>query len=187
MGTQSVASPCCGNRSDLPVVRLGLLLATVAFVPGALLAQLTTGAIEGTLRATDGRPVTGTPILVTGGAGFRTVIHSNSNGRFAMTLPYGRYRLSGDVQHSAESSATTVFVAPLQTTRFDLLMDASGSIRGVQPVARTPIGRATTHAVPDHLPLCSVPSRRRLPPRIAAGEPLWLSVDSSRSAHLFAG
>jgi Carboxypeptidase regulatory-like domain len=67
------------------------------------LAQLTTGAIEGTLRATDGRPMPGAPILIAGGAGFRTVIHSNSNGGFAMTLPYGRYRLSGDVQHGAES------------------------------------------------------------------------------------
>jgi hypothetical protein len=80
----------------------------------------------------------GSPILITGGAGFRTVIHSNSNGGFAMTLPYGRYRLSGDVQHGAESSGMTVFVAPLQTTRLDLVIDASGSMRGVQPTARTP-------------------------------------------------
>ena len=36
------------------------------------------------------------------------------------------------------------------------------------------IGRATTHALPDHLPLCSVPSRRRPPPRIAAGGPFLL-------------
>jgi hypothetical protein len=91
-------------------------IAIAVFVPGALLAQLTTGAIEGTLRARDGRPMPGAPIVITGGAGFRAVIHSNSSGRFAMTLPYGRYRLSG----------TTVFVAPLQTTRFDLAIDAPG-------------------------------------------------------------
>ena len=42
------------------------------------------------------------PILVTGGTGFRTVIHSNSNGEFAMTLPYGQYRLFGGVQHGTE-------------------------------------------------------------------------------------
>jgi hypothetical protein len=101
------------------------------------LAQLTTGAIEGTLSTTDGRPVAGASILVTGGAGFRTVIHSNSNGGFSMTLSYGRYRLSLDVQHGAESSGATVFVAPLQIVRFDLVIDASGSIRGVQPAART--------------------------------------------------
>ena len=94
LGTRSAVSPCCGSSRSLPAVRLGLLLATAVLVPGALLAQLTTGAIEGTLRATDGRPLADSPILITGGAGFRTVIHSNSNGEFAMTLPYGRYRLS---------------------------------------------------------------------------------------------
>jgi hypothetical protein len=62
----------------------------VALVPGVLPAQLITGAIEGILRATDGRPVAVAPILVTGGAGFRTFIHSNSNGEFSMILPYGR-------------------------------------------------------------------------------------------------
>jgi len=111
----------------------------VVFVPGALWAQLTTGTIEGTLRAPDGRPVADSAILVTGGAGFRTVIHSNSNGEFSMTLPYGRYRLSGGVPYATESSVATVFVAPLQTARFDLVMDTSGAIRSVQPAAaRTP-------------------------------------------------
>jgi hypothetical protein len=121
------------------VGRLGLLLATVFFVPGALLAQLTTGAVEGTLRATDGRFLAGSPILITGGAGFHTVIHSNSKGEFAMTLPYGRYRLCGNIQHGTKCSGATVFVAPLQTARFDLVMNASGAIHRVQPAApRTP-------------------------------------------------
>jgi hypothetical protein len=57
----------------------------VVFVPGALLARLTTGAIEGTVRGLDGRPVAGSAIVVTGGAGLRTVIHSNSSGEFSMT------------------------------------------------------------------------------------------------------
>jgi integrase-like protein len=34
------------------------------------------------------------------------------------------------------------------------------------------IGRATAHALSDHLSLCSVPSRGRFPARIAPGEPL---------------
>ena len=110
----------------------------MAFAPGVLLAQLTTGAIEGTLRVTDGLPLAAAPILVTGAAGFRTVIHANSNGQFAMTLPYGRYRLSLDVKDTTASSSATIFVAPLQTVRFDLVIDASGSIRGVQPPAGTP-------------------------------------------------
>ena len=138
LGTRSAVSPCCGSSRTLPAVRLGLLLATVTFVPGALLAQLTTGAIEGTARATDGRSVADSPILITGGAGFRTIIHSNSNGEFAVTLSYGRYCLSGGVQRGTASSGATVFVAPLQTTRIDLVMDASGVTRSVQPAAQTP-------------------------------------------------
>lgn len=100
------------------------------------MAQLTTGAIEGTLRATDGRPTASAPILITGGAGFRTVIHSNSIGEFTSTLPYGRYLLSGGVQPQATGASATIFVAPLQTTRFDIVIDTSGSIRVVQPAAR---------------------------------------------------
>jgi hypothetical protein len=48
------------------------------------------------------------------------VAHSNSNGEFAMTLPYGRYSLSGEVQ---------LFVPALQTIHIDLVIDPSGSIR----------------------------------------------------------
>ncbi len=138
LDTRSAVSRCCGSSRRLRAVRLGFLLTTGAFLPAALLAQLTTGTIEGTLRATDGRPVADSLILITGGAGFRTVIHSNSNGGFAMTLPYGRYRLSGGVEHDGESSGATVFVAPLRTAHIDLVIDASGSMRGVQPAARTP-------------------------------------------------
>ncbi len=139
LGTQSAASACCTSSRSLQAVRrLGPLLATLLFVPGVLLAQLTTGTIEGTLRATDGRPVAGSPILITGGAGFHLTIQSNSNGEFAITLPYGRYRFTGDVQLGAASSSAMIFVAPLQTTHFDLVIDGSGSIHGAQPSARTP-------------------------------------------------
>src|SRR5436309_1204209 len=88
LGTQSAASPCSGNRR--------ILLAILISVPGALSAQLTTGTLEGTLYGTSGNPVPGSAILITGGAGFRTVVHSNSNGEFSFTLSYGRYQLSGD-------------------------------------------------------------------------------------------
>jgi hypothetical protein len=40
------------------------------------LAQLTTGTIEGTSFGMDGHPLPGAAILITGGVGFRTVIHS---------------------------------------------------------------------------------------------------------------
>ena len=138
LGTRSAASLCSSSSRSLPDIRrLGFLLATVTFVPGTLLAQLTTGAIEGILRGLDGSPVTA-PILVTGGAGFRTVMHSNTNGEFAMTLPYGRYGLSGVLQPQPTAFGATVFVTPLQTTRFDLVIEASGSIRLAQPAAETP-------------------------------------------------
>jgi hypothetical protein len=139
LGTRSAASQSWDSYRRHPAVRqLGLLLATVAFVPGALWTQLTTGTIEGTLRAQDGRPVAGLPILITGGAGFRTEIRSNSNGEFTISLPYGRYRLSLVVQHDANASGAPVFIAPLQIARFDLIMNASGAVRSVEPTARTP-------------------------------------------------
>jgi hypothetical protein len=116
--------------------RLRLLLATT-LVPGSLLGQLTTGAIEGTLHDTDGRPVADSSIFVSGGTGFHTVIHSNSKGEFTVTLPYGPYRLSGTIEHGTEAAGATVFVAPLETTHLDLVIDASKSTRGTQPAANT--------------------------------------------------
>jgi hypothetical protein len=92
---------------------------------------LTTGTIEGTLRGINGYPLAGSAIVVDGGAGFRTVIHLNSNGEFSMTIPFGQYRLSLDVRDGAGTSAT-VYVAPLQSMRIDLIIDESGSIRTTQ-------------------------------------------------------
>ena len=104
----------------------------MVFLPGALPAQLTTGSLEGTLRATGGRRLAGESILIAGGAGFGIVIRTNPEGKFSITLPYGRYRLSGKAQGSSDASGTTVFVAPLQTARVDLIMNTSGAIRVMQ-------------------------------------------------------
>jgi hypothetical protein len=114
LDTRSAVSQCCGSRSRL---------AAIAFAPLALFAQITTGEIEGTVRAVDGNPLPGRAIPITGSAGFRTVITSDVNGRFSVTLPYGRYQFSGAV----------VFAAPLETTRFDLLIDESGAAHGSLP------------------------------------------------------
>jgi hypothetical protein len=114
LGTQSVASLCSANNRFAP------LLTILVLVPGALLAQLTTGTIEGALRDSNGHPVAGSSIVVSGAAGFRTVVHPHSNGEFAMTLPYGRYRLSGEVQ---------LLVLASQIIHIDLVIDASGTIR----------------------------------------------------------
>ena len=96
-----------------------------------LLAQLTTGTIEGTLRGTDGLPVAHSPILITGGTGFSTLIHSSANGGFVATLPHGRYRLFGGVLRNGRSSGVTVLVVPLQTAHIDLVTDASETNGGV--------------------------------------------------------
>jgi hypothetical protein len=79
-------------------------------LPFAALAQLTTGIIEGSLRAVDGHALSGKPVEITGGAGFHATILTDSRGEFSITLPYGRYRVNENA----------VFVAPLQTIRLDL-------------------------------------------------------------------
>jgi len=105
--------------------RFAPLLTILVLVSGALLAQLTTGpsrvlyatrtAIRWPTRrlSSAARPV------------FHTVVQSNSNGEFSMTLPYGRYRLSREVQ---------LFVGALQTIHIGLVIDASGTIRAAQPI-----------------------------------------------------
>ncbi|MDR3701140.1 MAG: TonB-dependent receptor [Candidatus Sulfopaludibacter sp.] len=106
--------------------RISLLPACVL----PLMAQLTTGAIQGTLRGTDNRPAPGVPILIAGAVGFHSVVHSNSQGEFAITLPYGRYQLSG----------TTVFVVPLQTTIVHLTVGPAGVIHAAPPTEIRPPG-----------------------------------------------
>jgi hypothetical protein len=124
LGTPSAASLCSGS-SGLPPA---LLLCAILFIPSNLVAQLTTGVIEGTLRSPEGRPAAGRQILVTGGAGFRWVVACDANGQFAITLPYGQYQLFGDVRHDSGSAGTAVLVAPLETTRLDLVVDTAGAM-----------------------------------------------------------
>lgn len=59
LDTRSAVSPCSSNSRISPEVRLGFLLAIVFWVPEALLAQLTTGTIEGTSFGMDGHPPPG--------------------------------------------------------------------------------------------------------------------------------
>jgi hypothetical protein len=99
------------------------------FFPGALLAQITTGALEGTLRDGDGRRLGGVPIRIAGAAGFHTVILTDSAGQVFLTLPYGRYRLSAEAEHSDAPPSPEIYVSPLQIARIDLIGNTSGSIR----------------------------------------------------------
>jgi hypothetical protein len=156
LGTRSAASLCSGS-SGLP---FALLLCAIVFIPATLAAQLTTGVIEGTLRSADGRPAVGGRILVTGGTGFRTVVACDANGEFSITLPYGQYQLFGDVRHDSGSSGATVFDAPLETKRLDLVVDASGTTHSVESgPARTPgiwIDTTAGHMYPEALGLAGL-------------------------------
>jgi len=96
-----------------PALLAALALCTSLSVPG----QLTTGIVEGILHDSQGHPVSGGSIAVTGGAGFRLTIHTNADGKFTATLPYGKFQFSG----------VPVFVAPLQTSNLDLTIGASGT------------------------------------------------------------
>jgi hypothetical protein len=96
---------------------LFLLLETV------LTCQLTTGTVEGLLRDPDGHIRSNSQMVVTGGAGFRAVFRTNSNGEFALTLPYGRYELSG----------VAFVVAPLQISRVDLVVAEPAPGRWTDP------------------------------------------------------
>jgi hypothetical protein len=111
----SRTSDCCECRLSHARV---LLLAFCLLIPDVGRAQLTTGIVAGFLRAADGRPLGNTPLVITGGAGFRMAIHTNPNGAFTATLPYGNYQISG----------IPVFVAPLQTTFVDLEAYAKGTL-----------------------------------------------------------
>ena len=123
---QSAASRCFAIRSRAGCA--GLLLAFLFVTNRPIFAQLASGVITGTVRALNGRPVDGVPILITGAVGFRLVAHSNSNGEFSVWLPYGRYQVSG----------AAVLVSPLQTVRLDLMVTASGAIRTVQQPLKAP-------------------------------------------------
>jgi hypothetical protein len=98
--------------------RLGLLLASLFSLAAAATAQLNTGIVEGTLRASDGRLLAGESILVTGSTGFHRVVLTGPRGDFSLTLPYGKYQFSG----------AEVDVTPLETRRVDLVRDQSGVI-----------------------------------------------------------
>ena len=87
-----------------PAICLTLLLHAV------LLAQLTTGFLEGTLHG----PV-GSEVLITGGLGFRASVVTDASGHFAIALPYGRYQVVPGNQ-----PAVTVLVTANKTTDLDL-------------------------------------------------------------------
>jgi hypothetical protein len=90
------------------------LLGVLAF--GSILAaQMITGRLEGAIVFPDGRPRAGEALKVRGGAGFEIIVHTDSQGRFALVLPYGLYRVAG----------LRVQVVPMATTHVDLVQNPS--------------------------------------------------------------
>jgi hypothetical protein len=121
-------------------------------LPGTLAAQLTTGVIEGTLHGADGRPAAEARIQVAGAAGFRMMAPCDANGTFTITLPYGHYQLFGGVPLDTATSGASVFVAPLQTIRVDLVVDETGTTREVQPAPTRAAGTWTDTAAERSYP-----------------------------------
>jgi hypothetical protein len=129
LGIRSAVSLFFANSGSLR----GAWLAVALVLPGRAPAQLTTGTVEGTVRTADGRALADVAITVSGGAGLSNVVRSNLRGQFVVTLPYGGYQLSTEVK-----PGVSVVVAPLQTTRVDLVVDAAGALHSVRALSATP-------------------------------------------------
>ncbi len=99
--------------------RTAFLLACAILIAGASQAQLTTGIVEGVVRANDGAPETGFPVIISGATGFRVSLRTNSIGEFAATLPHGRYRIADGPE---------LYVAALSTTRINFVTDGLGGL-----------------------------------------------------------
>jgi hypothetical protein len=83
-------------------------------------AQLLIGRLEGTIVFPGGRPRTGAVLAVTGPAGFEITVHTDSQGRFALVLPYGLYRVGGvplRVDPLAATHADMVLIPPARSPR----------------------------------------------------------------------
>lgn len=79
-------------------------------------AQILTGRLEGTILAPDGRPRPNEALEISGAAGLKITVRTDEQGRFALVLPYGDYRVNG----------VPVRVDPLATTRADLVLNPQG-------------------------------------------------------------
>jgi hypothetical protein len=127
--SQFIAHQLFGKIKTVGRMQAPFLVTTLVLIAGVSRAQLTTGLAEGILQSSDGGIRAGTLIVVSGAAGFETSIRTSSAGEFALFLPYGWYRLTTGNHHNSRISGPTVFIAPLQVTRIDLLADASGGLR----------------------------------------------------------
>jgi hypothetical protein len=129
--------PALTRRTCL--IKFALLLGILTLVPRISRAQLTTGTLEGTLRAADGHALGGTSLIITGSPNVQMVMHTNADGSFVAILPYGRYQISPEGKNDAELFGVNLFVAPLRHTRLDLVVEASGRLQGQSADAHSDI------------------------------------------------
>jgi hypothetical protein len=125
-------------------------------------AQWTTGLVEGTVHQRD-RPVASpAAFCLEGGVGFKARINTDSVGHFALALPYGRYRFSGNC--SQLEVGFVLVIAPLQTHSVDFVLSSSGELHDAsrRPTASFGLWSDTTRtsSFPEGFSLQSVLASR---------------------------
>lgn len=102
-----------------------VLLVIFLALPVILKAQLTTGILEGTVHNVDGRSASELTLFIAGRAGFQTVVRTDSEGHFTLSLPYGRYTVCSNSQ-PLKGSVLALLVEPLRTAYLNLVIDRHG-------------------------------------------------------------
>ncbi len=121
---------------------------------GALHAQLALGRIEGSVRTNAASPVPMAGVVIEGG-GLRLLTRADGAGRFALALPYGRYRVSLE---GNQSFAAPVDIAPLETVRVNLIVTPGAPFRIERTIAAEPgewTGDFGAHLYPEGFSLGS--------------------------------
>jgi Carboxypeptidase regulatory-like domain len=104
-----------------------------------LLAQLTTGTIEGRVTDAHGRAAPGAPIFLRGEPNYQRMVRADERGEFKAILPYGAYRLSA----SPDGDGIRVVVAALATVQVHLSIGESGAVERLDDVWTDTTGART--------------------------------------------
>ncbi len=114
---------------------MGRTLVSVLAFGSMLWAQMIVGRLEGTLRFPDGRPRAGEALKVSGGTSFEVTVHTDGEGRFALVLPYGAYRVGGTPVQVAPNTTTRVDLAPSPRAFFPEPFSMQGELAALDPTA----------------------------------------------------